>query len=206
MKDVKHNLVDETEPTVRHGMTFISMWLIGLLGLLVYWAFGYINVHGGDYQEQVYEPYHSTNQLASFLPKDPTMILFKIGEQVYRDRCLNCHQANGLGNPVQAPPLAGSEWVLAPGGPNRLIRIPIRGLTGPIRVKEVDYNLGSMAAIGADLSDDQIAGVLTYIRSSWGNKAPMVTPEQVAKVRQAIANHPDMFTPEELLKLPEQIP
>jgi mono/diheme cytochrome c family protein len=204
MKDVKPNLVDEAEPTARHGMTFISMWLIGLLGMLVYWAFGYINVHGGDYQEQVYEPYYSTNQLASFLPKDEFAQLMKIGASKY-ELCAGCHQASGLGNPVQAPPLAGSEWVVAP-GPNRLIRIPLRGLTGVIRVKGVDYNLGSMAAIGADLSDEQVAGVLTYIRNSWGNKAPMVTPEQVAKVRQAVANHPDMFTPEELLKLPEEIP
>ena len=125
----------------------------------------------------------------------------KQGGKIYSDLCMNCHQPNGGGNPGQAPPLAGSEWVLAT-GPNRIIRVPIRGLQGPMKVKGVDWNL-NMAAIGASLSDDQIAAVLTFVRNNWGNKAPLVTPAQVAKVRDQIKDHPDQFTPAELEKVSE---
>jgi len=53
------------------------------------------------------------------------------------------------------------------------------------------------------LSDDEIAAVLTYVRSSWGNHASAVTPAQAKKIRAATASKGDNWTPEELLKVPE---
>ena len=201
MKDVKNIPSEETEPTVRPGGGFLSMWLTGLLGFMIFWGFNYLSLGSGNYHELVYEPYASTNQLASFLPSDETAAALKLGGKLYSDRCQTCHQPNGGGNPGQAPPLAGSEWVLAQ-GPNRIIRIPIRGLQGPIKVKGVEWNL-NMAAIGADLSDEEVAAVLTFIRKNWGNNAPRVTLEQVAKVRGEIKDHPDQFTPAEIEKVSE---
>jgi mono/diheme cytochrome c family protein len=204
MKDVRYNSTDEFEPTVSHGSPWLAMWIIGLLALLVFVGFTYVNVRGGEYNELVYEPYLSTNQLASFVPKDEFAELMAKGKIAYDTYCANCHQASGVGAAGVAPPLAGSEWVITPGA-NRLARIPLRGLQGPIKVKGVDYNM-SMLAIGATMTDEQVAAVLTYIRNSWGNKAPLVTVEQVGKVQGAIKDHPEMFTADELLKLPEQIP
>jgi mono/diheme cytochrome c family protein len=202
MKDVNDIPRDDAEPTVRQGAVFLPMWIVGLLGLLIYLGFNYVDAHGGNYDELIYEPYHSTNQLASFLPKDETAIQMKLGAQIYVNVCIGCHQAHGGGNAGQAPALAGSEWVLAP-GPNRLIRIPQAGLTGPIKVKGVEWNL-SMLNFGASLKDEELAAVLTYIRKQWGNTAPGVTVEQVQKVRADIMkNHPDPYTADELLKLPE---
>ena len=132
------------------------------------------------------------------------MALMKIGAQKYGDLCVGCHQPHGGGNAGQAPPLAGSPWVLAP-GPNRLIRIPQCGVTGPIVVNGTEWNLPSMINFGATLSDEQLAGVLTYVRNSWGNNAPLVTPEQVAKVRGELKGRTDQFTVPELLKEPEEI-
>jgi mono/diheme cytochrome c family protein len=207
MNDEKDNLRDEAEPTVGHGSIYLPMWIVGVLGLLVYWAFNYIDARGGHYNELVYAPYTSTNQLASFLPKDETMRLVKRGEIVYGNVCAACHQPNGAGNASQAPPLADSEWVLAE-GPNRLIRIPAAGVSGPIKAAGKEFN-GSMPALGAPglMTDEDLAAVLTYIRRAWGHKASPVTVEQVQKVRADIQkNHPDMYTVEELLQLPEQIP
>jgi mono/diheme cytochrome c family protein len=206
MKDAKDILRDDAEPTVRQGAIFLPMWITGLLGLCLFFGLNYVGAHGGNYSEVVYEPYQSTNQLASFLPKDEFQAQMKLGGMVYNNVCVGCHQPHGGGNATQAPSLAGSEWVLAL-GPNRLIRIPSAGLGGPIKVKGVEWNLGtSMLAFGAPtlMNEEQLAAVLTYVRNSWGNKAPPVTVEQVQKVRgDVIKNHPDPYTAEELLKLPE---
>jgi mono/diheme cytochrome c family protein len=202
VKDVKEILIDETEPTVRQGAVYLPMWIVGLLGILFYWGCNYIDARGGHYNELVYEPYLSTNQLASFLPTDETMLQMRMGGQVYNTVCVACHQANGAGAPGQYPPLAGSEWVLA-AGPNRIIRIPITGLSGPIKVKGTDWNLSMPAlAVQGAMSDEQLAAVLTYVRKSWGNNAEPVTVEQVKKVRADLKGRADPHTSEELLKLP----
>ena len=97
--------------------------------------------------------------------------------------CGVCHGENGEGKAI-APPLAGSEWVTGP--ISNLIRIQLRGLQGAITVAGKEYNmLGGMAALNYQ-TDEQIAGVLTYIRNSFGNKASAVTPEQVAALRSEV--------------------
>ena len=97
--------------------------------------------------------------------------------------CAACHGQNGEGGPI-GPPLAGSEWVMGP--VSNLIRIQLRGLTGPITVKGTEYNFpGGMAAM-AHQSDEDIAAVLTYVRNSFGNKGSAVKPEQVAALRSEV--------------------
>jgi mono/diheme cytochrome c family protein len=204
MKDEQGNFRDDAEPSVRQGAVYLPMWIIGLLAFLIYWGFSYIDAHG-SYNELVYEPYHSTNQLASFRPTDETAAQMMLGKQRFERFCAVCHQSNGGGNPAQAPPLAGSEWVLAE-GPNRIIRIPIVGLNGPIKAAGKEFN-GSMAsvAIAGVVSDEELAAVLTYIRNSWGNSAPRVTVEQVQRVRADLKDRTDQYTVEEILKVPEAV-
>ncbi len=109
--------------------------------------------------------------------------------------CGACHGQNGEGGPI-APPLAGSEWVTGP--VSNLIKIQMRGLMGPITVAGKVYDMpGGMAALNFQ-SDEQIAGVLTYIRNSFGNKASGVTPEQVAALRSEVGK--PQLTAEELTK------
>ena len=107
------------------------------------------------------------------------------GQQTYQQICVTCHQANGEGVPGTFPPLAGSEYVLS-ANPAVPIRIVLRGLQGPITVKGAQYN-GVMAPFGTGvaLPDDQVAAVLTYVRTSWGNNASAITAEQVAAERAA---------------------
>lgn len=94
--------------------------------------------------------------------------------------CGACHGQNGEGGPA-GPPLAGSEWVTGP--VSNLILIQMRGLIGPLHVAGKDYTFPAGMTPMAYQTDEQVAGVLTYIRNSFGNKAFAVTPEQVAKFR-----------------------
>jgi mono/diheme cytochrome c family protein len=119
---------------------------------------------------------------------------------VFMTTCYACHLETGLGKENTAPPLAGSEWVLAPGG-NRIAHIVLYGLTGPINVKGQDWNL-TMLPWRETYNDEQIADVLTYIRSQWGNNAGPIDP-QVVKAARAEAR-PNYESSDELLKLPVQ--
>jgi len=136
--------------------------------------------------------------LQSFQPPTGGINLER-GKVVYESVCGLCHNPDGAGKPNQAPPFAGSEWAL--GSPNRMIRIPLSGLNGTVKVKDVDWNL-SMPAMGAALSDDDLSAVLTYIRSSWGNKATPITAAQVKAVRAEIGNRTQMWTVEQLNAVP----
>lgn len=106
--------------------------------------------------------------------------------------CFSCHQPNGQGLAGQFPPLAGSDWVM--GDKEKLIKISLYGLMGPIQVNGVDYN-GVMVPPGippGSLTDQQVADVLTYIRNDWGNSATAVTPNEVASVRANIKDRAPM--------------
>lgn len=122
----------------------------------------------------------------------------QLGKRVFLSTCATCHQANGQGVPGQFPPLAGSEW--AQGNEERIIRIVLHGLNGPITVENKEFN-NVMAPLGAVLKDDQIANVLSYVRSEWGNKAPEVQPETVAKVRGETSGRSTNWTAAELKKI-----
>ncbi|MEO5715231.1 MAG: c-type cytochrome [Luteolibacter sp.] len=111
---------------------------------------------------------------------DPAVL--KAGQQQFLI-CGACHGQGGEGTAI-APPLAGSEWVNGPA--ENFIRIQLRGLHGPIKVKGQEYNMPAGMAALAYQTDDQIAAVLTYIRTSFGNSAPAVAPAEVAALRSEV--------------------
>jgi mono/diheme cytochrome c family protein len=123
------------------------------------------------------------------------------GEQVYAQICVTCHQANGEGVAGTFPPLAGSEYATASNAAVP-IRIVLRGMQGPVTVKGAQFN-GVMAPFGTgvELTDDQVAAVLTYVRTSWGNSASAITPQQVASERAAARAAGGAVTAEELKPL-----
>lgn len=112
-------------------------------------------------------------------------------------RCAACHQANGMGLPGAFPPLGNSEWVT--GDPVVPIRVVLHGLQGEITVEGQTYNSMMLPYGGTgEMSDAEVAAVLTYVRSSFGNAASAVTAEQVAAVRAATAGRTTPFTAQEL--------
>ncbi|MFC4230512.1 c-type cytochrome [Parasediminibacterium paludis] len=101
------------------------------------------------------------------------------GKVVYQKECLSCHQADGGGVPHLNPPLYESTDVV--GDKKKIISIVLRGMTDRVPI-DGEYYSNNMAP-HQELSNLQIADVLTFIRASWGNKASAVTPAEVQAVR-----------------------
>ena len=127
--------------------------------------------------------------------------LYLKGAEVFsrEGHCITCHQENGLGLPAaNFPPIAGTTW--AQGSEERLIKLTLHGLYGPIDLNGTHYpGLVPMTPFKG-LKDEEIAAVLTYIRNSFGNKASVITAEKVAAVRAATKDQPSFYAPADLLK------
>ena len=124
------------------------------------------------------------------------------GKAIYmRDGyCNTCHQPDGKGLEAAGfPPLAGSKWVT--GSEDRLIKLVLKGIYGPIEVNGKKYpGQVPMTPYGGMLNDQEMATLLTYVRNAFGNKAPAVSAEKVKQVRAAIKDKSGFYTPDELLK------
>lgn len=105
------------------------------------------------------------------------------GKQVYTVTCLACHQVDGGGVPHLNPPLDGASGVVGK-DKARLVHIVLKGLDERVEL-DGEYYSNNMAA-HADLSNQQVADVLTYIRNSWTNKAGAVTVAEVKAIRAKI--------------------
>jgi len=111
------------------------------------------------------------------------------GKQIYIGKCAACHQATGLGIPGVFPPLAGSEWVV--GDEKILTLIMLHGVNGEMEVKGTVYK-GAMPA-WKSLSDGDLAAVMSYIRSDWGNKSAEIAPDTVATQRDATKSRTEPY-------------
>lgn len=103
------------------------------------------------------------------------------GERLYITYCAPCHQANGKGASGRFPPLNKTNWVT--GDKERLIKLILNGLQGPIEVNGEPYN--SMMPQHAFLKDDEIAEILSYIRSNFDNNASPITPDEIKNLRDS---------------------
>jgi mono/diheme cytochrome c family protein len=104
------------------------------------------------------------------------------GNELYTKYCLSCHQANGSGVPGMIPPLGPGSWVGK--SPDELIILFLKGLKGEIEVNGEIYK--NVMPVQPQITDQELANVLTYVRSSFGNKYSPITPLMVAKVRQGL--------------------
>ena len=121
--------------------------------------------------------------------------LFETGRTVYNSLCAACHQPTGAGMDGLAPALVDSDWVL--GNADIVPRIIIHGLNGPIKVEGKTWNL-EMPPLGPALSDEQVAGVVTYIRREWEHNASPVSVDAVAKIRTQNKTRTQAWTEAEL--------
>ncbi|MGH8428862.1 MAG: c-type cytochrome, partial [Solimonas sp.] len=120
---------------------------------------------------------------------------FERGEKLFPEYCSACHQPQGQGIPGAFPPLADSDRVKSEN--DKLIRIVMNGLAGPITVKGETYQ-STMAPLGGVLNDQQIADVLTFVRHSWNNSGGAVDAEEVAAVRRRYGSRQGFWTVKEL--------
>jgi len=128
----------------------------------------------------------SASATAKKFTADPEV--HKRGAEIYGLTCIACHQPTGAGLDGAFPPLDGSDW--ATGDPSVPIRIVTGGLQGPVKVAGKDFN--AVMPAHADLDDQKVSDVLTYVRQSWSNDAAPVTAAQVKEVRE---RHKDRATP-----------
>ncbi len=181
------------------------LWLVAVFMALVFWGGTYLAFYSGGFKSTEFDRSHMAwgGVVAAPVvsgPPDPIVL----GKRVFTVNCVTCHQATGQGVPNAFPPLAGSEWVLGNDwhGDNHLVRILLHGLQGPVQVKGNTYN-GAMPAWNM-LKDEEIAAVLTYVRNEWGNSAPPITAEQVAKIRAETASQTTPYTQDALKAIPAE--
>lgn len=120
--------------------------------------------------------------------------LFDKGKVTFTNLCAACHQPHGYGLDGLAPPLVDSDWVL--GKPDVTARIVLNGLGGPVKVGNRTWDL-TMPPMGM-LSDEDIAGVLTYVRREWEHNGSPIDAKFVAGIRKQFADHPNSWTSDEL--------
>ncbi len=147
-------------------------------------ALGELKVEGPEAKavysgKQAESEYHAKSAPASQAQSPVMPAAGGGGQRLYQTYCMGCHQAEGQGIPGTFPPLAKSDYVLADTG--RSIETVVNGLHGPIEVNGQPYN-GTMPPMG-HLKDEEIAEILSYVRSSWGNAANPVSAAEVAAVR-----------------------
>ena len=203
-----HAAVQREKREPRVGREPLSIWLIAVYGLAVFFGGAYLGRFSGNFSGEALDPYggemptmkkvtgpQGGQPEAELSPHDR-------GKKVFAANCQTCHQANGLGVAGQYPPLAGSEFTT--GGSRRPAMIVLKGLTGPVTVKGQKFGAAVMQPWDKTLTDQKIADVLTYERSEWGNNASPVTAEQIAALRKELASHSNSFTEPEILGAPDE--
>ncbi|MEM9398852.1 MAG: cytochrome c [Verrucomicrobiota bacterium] len=189
----------------------VSLWLVVAGACVVFAAGIYLGTNSGNFKADYYYDggpgsdagASAAASAAAVASADPTAKLIKRGKRIYTSNCASCHQATGLGAAGMYPPVANSNWVTDE-APKRLVGILLKGLVGPISINggpPQSYS-GAMASWEKMLSDKDIAAVLTYMRQEWGNSAPPITPEEVAMMRDQMADRSKAWTEPELLEIP----
>ncbi len=131
----------------------------------------------------------SGKEAVNYIKTEAHKAQFEMGKVEYAKLCIACHQAEGQGMINMAPPLVDSEWVTGP--ERRLIALTMDGLMGPITVNGKVYDAPEVQPvmpglrINPELNDEQLAAILTFVRNSWGNRAPPVSTESVADFRNS---------------------
>lgn len=118
--------------------------------------------------------------LMSFTLRQPDMkASMQRGKKVYDTYCLTCHQVDGAGVPRMNPPLIKTTYVL--GDKKRLINVILKGLNEEVEINGEYYD--NPMPPQPQLTDQQVADVLTYVRNSFGNKGSAVTLAEVKIIR-----------------------
>lgn len=134
----------------------------------------------------------------------PTREQFTRGHEVFHreGHCATCHGADGKGDGQFYPPLTPNPWV--GGDADRLIKLTLKGIWGPMEIDGKTYSpeqgVPPMTPFEGLLNDEEIAAVLTYLRNSFGNKSAPITPDHVAKTREATKEKIGFYMVEELLQ------
>ncbi len=143
----------------------------------------------------------TTDELSATKLKGRDLDLYNKGKEIYlRDGfCATCHQPDGMGLGASGFPPLNGKWAI--GNQDRLIKLVLKGVLGPVTVNGKEYpGQVPMTPFGGLLNDDEVAAVLTYVRNSFGNEASPVYADKVKEVRASVESKKDFYSPAELLK------
>jgi mono/diheme cytochrome c family protein len=173
MSNQKFSQQRREQPEPVEGSRPVPKLVLTVIGVLLLWA--------------VVHLYTSFSPMPASVGDDRVAADFAVpaqadGGQLYTANCVACHQASGAGVPGVFPPLAKSEWVDAK-DPGVMVRILLHGIHGPLTVEGQKYN-GEMPHFGEKFSDEEIAALVTHVRSSFGNTASAADAKLVAQVRE----------------------
>ncbi len=193
-----HASLLKNSPDLQQSRSLVFLVLLGFASVMIFIASIYVVQNRGGFDPLAYDPRFDprTAVAGKAAVVDPMVE----GKKLFTT-CATCHQPTGQGVPGVFPPLVNSEWVM--GSEDRLIRILLSGLSGPIKVADVTYN-NAMPAFGPGgygWSDDKIAHVSTYIRQSWGNAGGPISVEKVTQIRTEIGQRKP-WSEAELLAIP----
>jgi mono/diheme cytochrome c family protein len=208
-----HAAVEREHKEPEAGVVSAPLWLLAVSGIAVFWAGAYLGVFNGGFSGTVFDENESSpkvmfpERVAAGGPGAPggpgaALSPAELGKKFYTQKCVACHQATGMGTPGTFPPLAKSEFVT--GGSKRMAAIVLKGLQGPVTVAGGNFN-GAMPPWEGDPTfkkDENLAAVLTFVRSSFGNSASEVTKEQIAEARKEFADRKQPWTAAELQSIP----
>ena len=197
-----HAILMREKPEPKEGYSPMPLFILGFVSAMIFVGSVYIVRYRGDFDPLVYDERYEGGAAAG--PVQAAVVdPIAEGKKLYNANCVACHQANGQGVPGAFPPLANSEWVT--GSDERVARILLHGLSGPITVAGKEYN-NAMPAFGQgsgyNWSDEKVSYVLTFIRQNWGNAAEPITAERVTEIRTAVGARSKPWSAEELLALP----
>jgi mono/diheme cytochrome c family protein len=205
-----HAIHQRENPEPEENQTPLPPWLLAFIAVMLLGATIYaINNRGGleitlNKAALIYDERYTSAMDAAGGPPKPMHDPLVQGKKLFAGICATCHQATGQGIPGVYPPLVKSEW--ANGPEERVIRILLHGLGGPLTVEGRNYD-GSMPSFGKgggyNWSDENIASVLTYIRQEWGNTGSPVDPVKVTEIRtKSAAGRAKPWTQPELEAIP----
>jgi mono/diheme cytochrome c family protein len=181
-----HDQLVKQKSEPKEGFKTMPLFLLGFVSTMIFITSIYVVHYRAGFSPLVYDERFDPKAAAGSEVKEltPEQVI-AAGKKSFLQTCAACHQATGTGVAGVYPPLAGSEWVQ--GNEERVIRILLHGLNGPIDVEGHSFN-GAMPAFGKvtgggyNWKEDKIAQVLTYIRQEWGNKASPITTEKVVEI------------------------
>jgi len=189
------------QPDEKARYRLLPLGLLFFFSGLIFFSGIYLGRFSGKFHPQVYNENAHPPKVgdASAAPAADPLV---VGKAVYGAVCVACHQPTGLGLPPAFPPLVGSEWVA--GSEDRLIRILLHGLQGPIKVKGTEF-VGAMPPVGPgsgfNLSPEKVAAVLTFVRKEWAGIDAPVAAAKVNEIRGKEAARAPWTVPE-LEKIP----
>lgn len=205
----QHAAIEREHKEPMAGAFPLPVWLLGLSAVVLLAAGYYVGLFGGGFSAEVYTESSAPSEATAKTGKDGTQQSgapapktedpVALGQKVYEQNCVSCHQPTGMGLAGVFPPLVKSDWVV--GSPKRLAMILLKGIQGPLKVEGVTYN-GAMPAWERALTDKKLAQVATYIRHAWSNNAEPMTPEQFAIARKEFAARAEPWTEADLLAIP----